>query len=538
MKVLGGLMTFTAALLLAYAASGGQDVQAVGGNVPAQDGVDVQTHGPIHEAYAQPTAPKTLAAPIIAKKPPEPVNELPPESKPEGNQAQWIPGYWAWDDDQNDFLWVSGIWRVPPPDRNWVPGYWQQVNGGQRWISGFWGVRADASMDLLPAPPEPIAEALPPQPNADTIYAPGIWVNQENRYLWRPGHWVRARPGWVWVPAHYYWTPGGYVFVRGFWDYELDHRGLCFAPVYLDPRIYVRPGWFYRPRFVIGSDFLLGSLFVNVGTNGYYFGDYYAPAYARRFTPWIDYRVRGNVFDPLFSYYRWQHRGEPRWETDLRAVYATRRDNVALRPARTLAMQGRVGARVVVATPLEQWKSTAFKLEPVTKVHAEEIRKNTVEWRDLSKQRGKIEMGVKPAVVNVKQPNVVQSVKVALPKTTIVHPEIKKVAPPHPELPKAVPHPLEKKEKTEKKASLERRDVQGENAGAAVQPHARTLATSPENTCNVAEVARLPGLCVTASPEVWRLPLQNIRSRATDWRYLSARPLGTIGRERSRFPVA
>ncbi|HWY88837.1 MAG TPA: YXWGXW repeat-containing protein [Gemmataceae bacterium] len=489
MKVLGGLITLAAALLLVYATIGQQDAQAVGGNLAAQEGVDVQTHGPIHEAYAQPAAPKTVAAPIVAKRPPEPVNELPPESKPEGNQAQWIPGYWAWDDDQNDFLWVSGIWRVPPPDRNWVPGYWQQVNGGQRWISGFWGVRADASLELLPAPPEPIAEALPPQPNADTIYVPGIWVNQESRYLWRPGHWVRCRPGWVWVPAHYYWTPGGYVFVRGFWDYELEHRGLLFAPVFLNPRIYVRPGWAYRPHFTIAADFLLGSLFVNIGTNAYFFGDYYAPAYAQRgFVPWIDYRIRGNVFDPLFSYYRWQHRGEPRWEADLRGVYVTRRDNMALRPARTLALQGRAGAKLVVATPLDQLKSKTFKLEPVTKVHAEEIRKNTVEWRDLSKQRGKIEMDVKPAVVNLKQPNVVQSVKVALPKTTIVHPEVKKVAPPHPELPKAVPHPVEKREKAEKKASLDRRGI-------------------------------MDWLCLEGP-------------------HVTCRPLGTIGRERSRVPVA
>jgi hypothetical protein len=124
----------------------------------------------------------------------------------------------------------------------------------------------------------------------------------------------------------------------------------------------------------------------------------------------------------------------------------------------------------------------------VTKVHAEEIRKNTVEWRDLSKQRGKIEMDVKPAVVNIKQPNVVQSVKVALPKSTIVHPEVKKVAPPHPELPKAVPHPLEKREKAEKKASLDRRGI-------------------------------MDWLCLE-SP------------------YVTCSPLGTIGRERSRVPVA
>lgn len=33
---------------------------------------------------------------------------LPPDQKPEGDDVAWIPGYWAWDDERNDFLWVSG----------------------------------------------------------------------------------------------------------------------------------------------------------------------------------------------------------------------------------------------------------------------------------------------------------------------------------------------------------------------------------------------------------------------------------------------
>jgi hypothetical protein len=28
----------------------------------------------------------------------------------------------AWDDDSEEYIWVSGIWRVPPPNRQWVPG--------------------------------------------------------------------------------------------------------------------------------------------------------------------------------------------------------------------------------------------------------------------------------------------------------------------------------------------------------------------------------------------------------------------------------
>ena len=236
-----------------------------------------------------------------------------------------------------------------------------------------------------------------------------------------------------------------------YWDHDLDHRGLCFAPVYFNAGIYHRPGWFFRPSFTIAADFFLGSLFVQLGRNAYYFGDYYDPLYARRgFTPWVDYHVRGTIADPLFSYYRWQHRADPRWESSLRTTYVARRENPAARPPRTLALQERVDAKLRVVVPVEQWKGTAFKLEPVSKAHGEEIHKTTQEWRTLSTERNRIETAVKP-VVPSKVPNFVAPVKIELPKTTIQHPEIRRVPPPHPELPKVVaappPHKVEEGKK-------------------------------------------------------------------------------------------
>ena len=103
----------------------------------AADAIDVQTRGPVHEAFAQPTDAPAQPDLIVPKKPPDPIPEEPPDQKPEG-EVQWIPGYWAWDADKNNFLWVSGFWRTPPPDRKWVPGYWTQVEGGWQWVPGFW----------------------------------------------------------------------------------------------------------------------------------------------------------------------------------------------------------------------------------------------------------------------------------------------------------------------------------------------------------------------------------------------------------------
>src|SRR4051812_21229566 len=70
-------------------------------------GVQVLTQGPIHEAFAEPVVYDPRPGPLIPKQPPAPIEEMPPEQKPEGDNVQWVPGYWAWDDSRNDFLWIS-----------------------------------------------------------------------------------------------------------------------------------------------------------------------------------------------------------------------------------------------------------------------------------------------------------------------------------------------------------------------------------------------------------------------------------------------
>src|SRR5579862_6608343 len=68
---------------------------------------------PVDEAFANPTA-ESGVTPALAKKPPAPLDEMPPAEKPEG-QVSWIGGYWHWDEDRKDYLWVSGCWRTTPP---------------------------------------------------------------------------------------------------------------------------------------------------------------------------------------------------------------------------------------------------------------------------------------------------------------------------------------------------------------------------------------------------------------------------------------
>jgi hypothetical protein len=426
MKALAGLFSALSILAMVLAFSGISEPQE---QPREEEGVEVQARGPIHEAFAQPNDPKQDPSTVIKKQPPEPIEELPPEDKPDAEDVTWVPGYWAWDEDREGFLWVSGIWRVPPPDRQWVPGYWQDADGGWRWVSGYWSM-SSTTVEVLPPPPEPVEEAIPPAPNVDQVYVPGVWIHRETRYFWRPGHWIALRPGWVWIPAYYCWTPCGYVFIPGHWDVDLHHRGFCYSPVFIDARFYQRAGWRYRPRYVIQTDFMITSLFINLRRHHYHFGDYYEAGYAQRgYQPWVDFRVRRAAYDPLFSYYRWHNRNQPRWEAELRTVYVDRRDNQKARPPRTLVQQQQTNIQVVVQPA--QVKNVPFKLTKVTQAQVTEIQKVTEHVRIVTKERRKVEAAAKAK----KEPGGAP-IKLELPKSPIKAVPTKKTPPPEPDGPK------------------------------------------------------------------------------------------------------
>lgn len=386
------LIGFT--LLVAVPANG----QQVGAK---PDDAEVLTRGAIHEAYADPGVTPTEAPPIVPKQPPEPINELPPDQKPEGDNVVWMPGYFAWDEEREDFVWLSGFWRTPPPGRTWMPGSWRQVRDGWQWTSGFWADAAQDNVQYLPPPPEPL-EAAPstPAPSEDSIFTPGTWVYRDARYLWRPGVWITYRPGWIWVPAHYVWTPVGWVFVDGYYDFPPRQRGLLFAPVYFAGRPWLRPGWYYTPSYAVYDDFLTGALFLRPRCGGYWFGDYFGPTYARRgFLPWIDIRFGRGVYDPLFSFYLRSNRGDRFWDRDVRALYASRFNGDNL-PPRTLAQQTTIInnnknitniKNVTVVAPLTKIDPAVVKLRPVPREQLVQERKAIERFRDVGVQRNKLE---------------------------------------------------------------------------------------------------------------------------------------------------
>jgi hypothetical protein len=395
------------------------------------EGVEVLTRGPVHEAFAETVAFDPEPGVVVASEPPEAIEELPPEQKPEGANVDWIPGYWAWDDERNDFLWVSGIWRALPPGHQWVPGYWAKSGQGAQWTSGYWADAKASEIDYLPQPPQTV-EAGPniAAPSADHTWLPGCWVWQQNRYAWRPGYWATAQPNWVWIPSHYVWSPRGYVFIDGYYDYSVARRGVLFAPVYFPSTVYSQRGFSYSPVTAINPAVFTSHLFLRPSYGHYYFGDYYASNYtAAGFSPWFSFASSRYGYDPFYAQQRWHHRNDGQWHRRVEADFTHRRDHEEARPPRTWTAQRDLSTRgatagdqsFVVAASLDDLaksKDTPIRLAPVAQQERQQIRQRGQEVLTARQERQKLE--VEAASPPAGTPDrTAQPVKVKLPRTPI-----------------------------------------------------------------------------------------------------------------------
>lgn len=301
------------------------------------EGVEVLSRGPVHEAFASLQVFDAQPGPIITRAAPLLIDEVPPSQRPVGVNLAWIPGYWAWDDERVDFIWLSGTWRALPPGREWTAGYWARVPSGYQWTSGYWADSANRQVTYLPQPP-PSLEAGPyvPAPSVDFLWSPGCWIWFQTRYAWQPGYWALGRPDWDWIPAHYVWTPRGHVFVAGYWDHPLDQRGLLFAPVWFNP-VSVGSGRFrYSPRVAVDLNRFVDHLFLRPAFQHYYFGDYYASSYsAGGYVSSFTFTGDRHGHDPIHSHQVWEHRWQPTWRTRMEADFQDRRDHPSSRPGRT-----------------------------------------------------------------------------------------------------------------------------------------------------------------------------------------------------------
>jgi hypothetical protein len=367
--------------------------------------MEVLTRGPVHEAFAGTVTFDPEPGLIVQEAPPPAIEELPPDQRPEGTNVAWIPGYWAWDDDRTDFLWVSGIWRALPPGRQWVPGYWGSARQGAQWTSGYWADAQMTEVEYLPEPPASVESGPSAQaPSADHDWLPGSWVWQENRYVWRPGFWAARHDNWDWVPAHYVWSPRGYVFVDGYYDYSVDRRGVLFAPVYFGSRVYAQRGFTYSPSVAIRSSVFANHLFLRPNYGHYYFGDFYDPRYSNQgMSPWFSFQSSRFGYDPFYARQRWSNRQNREWEQTVQREFENRRDHENARPPRTWAdyqarrvdTEARNEQHVGVAESLEELarsEGRPRRIQPLARVERQQFLERRQGIRQLLEQRQKLEV--------------------------------------------------------------------------------------------------------------------------------------------------
>lgn len=375
----------------------------------------------------------------MVKPPPEPIEEMPPEEKPEGENVTWIPGYWAWDDERKDYLWISGTWRALPPGRAWIAGYWAQTAQGYQWTSGYWADAAQQESTYLPPPPATI-EAGPnvAAPSSDYVWMPGCWMWTHDHYAWRPGYWTIGRADWDWVPAHYVWTPRGYIMAGGYWDYPVHRRGILFAPVYFAPHLHARRHFVYSPSIVIDLGVFPDHLFCRPRYHHYYFGDYYAPAYRHSgFHASFSFHIGRHGYDPIYSHHRWHHRHDRDWHHRLVVSHRHRRDHEDARPPRTWSQQRnltvtktRVENRPVVANTYDQYRSRPdrpVRFQTVDRNERQALVQRNREVQTSREQRRTLEATTREnAGARI---NEGRAVRAQIPKSTIVSKPVREMAP-------------------------------------------------------------------------------------------------------------
>jgi hypothetical protein len=169
------------------------------------------------------------------KQPPELIAERPSGSRPQP-RAVWVPGYWDWEPARAEFVWMGGIWQVPPTGTIWVASRWMRDGDGWYRRPGFWSRRRDAVVatsatganDRLPAwrtigppaehPPDMVADA----PGPDYFLIPGHFAPDGDQLRWQPSFWTRVQAGWDWIPARWVRRPAGWEFRSGHWAREPD----------------------------------------------------------------------------------------------------------------------------------------------------------------------------------------------------------------------------------------------------------------------------------------------------------------------------
>lgn len=424
-------------------------------STPVSDqNIEIETRGPVHEAFADLVSFDPVPGVEVVREPPPSIEEIPPAERPDGGESIWISGYFAFDEDRDDFIWVSGVWRNPPPNHTWIPGYWYRSSRGHTWVQGFWSLDQPTDSDdvIYAAPPPANLEVGPssPAPSAGHLWTTGTWTYVDTRYVWRPGTWIVADPDWIYVPASYRWTPGGYVFIDGHWDYLLDRRGVLYAPVAFRRSFVGYSDYHYQPSIAIDLGVLSLHLFTRPQRNHYYFGDWYGQEYwDRGIYPAFAFHMSNYGSDPIYQHRRWEHRSdEHAWEAEIHADFYRYRDNQRERPRRTYAAQeswrndrrdDRTDdrsddrrERTVMARPARDFskqENSHVRMVAIAEADRRRISSTETDQRRASSQRASIENDVaarKSATTERSE----EPMRARLPKSPVVRKSEPKVRPP------------------------------------------------------------------------------------------------------------
>lgn len=209
----------------------------------------------VHEAYI-PKDQGEIILQALPQKPPADLTERIPSNSMHG--AKWIPGYWSWSQQDNDFIWVSGTWRVPPPGHVWIEGKWKSFSEGWVWLPGFWSSVEEADLTYINRPPpDRVDENVKNPPSYDYFWIPGHWKYDEEKrdFVWYRGRWQEFNENWQYVPAHYVWREKGYILVEGYWDWGLEDRGTAYACVSVPQDD--RGSLAYLPSYVIEPNMIM-----------------------------------------------------------------------------------------------------------------------------------------------------------------------------------------------------------------------------------------------------------------------------------------
>jgi hypothetical protein len=187
-----------------------------------------------HDALRAAEAPRPLDRARAPKEPPAPIAERPSGARPE-RRAQWVPGYWDWDPARAEYVWMGGLWQVPPPGTIWAGSRWMRDGDGWYRRPGFWsrargplGVPTTASDGRAPAwrmtgpPADHPADKVADAPGADYFFVAGHYAPDGDQLRWKPGFWTRGHAGWDWIPARWVRRPSGWEFRAGRWSREPD----------------------------------------------------------------------------------------------------------------------------------------------------------------------------------------------------------------------------------------------------------------------------------------------------------------------------